>query len=396
MINFTEISFTLMRKSILFVLPALMLLLAGCKSEKPGPTPPVQDDIPEGTIPVVFHVLYEDAADVTQNPSAAIIRQRLDLMNKFYASTLFTQANIPGVPSRNIGLTFTLATRDPQGKVLAEPGIDRVMYAGSTNMSADDFLHSSSTSVKNKAIFWDPNRYVNIWLFGFLTSSDPERDESSVTGISFLPYCTTTHPLALLNGSDPKSPGEAYFSTLPTYMHGITLNNRYFLPPTGIDPSNQWGLINEDERLFTLCHEMGHYLGLRHAFSETNGCDDPDNASDDGCADTPKYDRAAYMATIQPALDGDIAVGELPYNPYERQPCDGSGLFLSTNVMDYYFSVRTQFTSDQKGRIEHVVAYSPLIPRGKSQTKALLENFTGEIPDVLPEPILMRCFGRRR
>lgn len=150
MINFTEISFTLMRKSILFVLPALMLLLAGCKSEKPGPTPPVQDDIPEGTIPVVFHVLYEDAADVTQNPSAAIIRQRLDLMNKFYASTLFTQANIPGVPSRNIGLTFTLATRDPQGKVLAEPGIDRVMYAGSTNMSADDFLHSSSTSVKTK------------------------------------------------------------------------------------------------------------------------------------------------------------------------------------------------------------------------------------------------------
>lgn len=376
-----------MRKSILFILPALLLLLAGCKSDNPAPTPPKQDDIPEGTIPVVFHVLYENSANAVQNPSAAVIKQRLEQMNKFYAATLFTQANIPGVPSRNIGLTFTLATHRPDGTVLAEPGIDRVMYAGSANMGAEDFLYSSSTTAKNKPVFWDPNRYVNIWLFGFDLVK-----EAGVTGISFLPYCTTTHPLPLLNGSDPKSPGEAYFSTLPTYMHGIALNNYYF-QLADVDPSNQWGVINEDEGLFTLCHEMGHYLGLRHAFSEENGCDNPDNASDDGCADTPKYDRATYMATIQPALDNDIPVEDLPYNPYWRQPCAGE-LYVSTNVMDYFYSVRTQFTPDQKGRIDFVMEYSPLIPRGTSGTKALLENFTGDVSGALPEPILMRCLAR--
>lgn len=386
-----------MRKSILFLLPALMLLLAACKSDNPAPAPPRQDDIPEGTVPVVFHILYENSANATQNPSAAIIKQRLDLMNKFYASTLFTESNIPGVPSQNIGLTFTLATHRPDGTALAEPGIDRVMYAGSTNMSAEDFLYSSSTAGKNKAIFWDPNRYVNIWLFGFLMSSDPKRDESSVTGISFLPYCTTTHPLVLLNGSDPKSPGEAYFSTLPTYMHGIALNNRYFLPPAGVSPTDQWGVINEDEGLFTLCHEMGHYLGLRHAFSEENGCDDPDNASDDGCADTPKYDRAAYMADIEPFLENPTPEqrAELSYDIFERRPCAGE-VFTSTNVMDYYFSLRTQFTPNQKGRIDFVMEYSPLIPRGTEGTKALLENFTGEVSGSLPEPILMRCFSGGR
>lgn len=383
-----------MRKSIWLILPALLLLLAGCKSDNPAPTPPKQDDIPEGTIPVVFHVLYENSASAVQNPSAAVIKQRLEMMNKFYAATLFTQADIPGAgKSPNVGLTFTLATHRPDGTVLAEPGIDRVRYTGAANMSAEDFLYSSSATARNKPIFWDPNRYVNIWVFGFLVSSDASKDESSVTGISFLPYCTTTHPLALLNGSDPKSPGEAYFSTLPTYMHGIALNNRYFLPPAGVDPSNQWGVINEDEGLFTLCHEMGHYLGLRHAFSEENGCDNPDNASDDGCADTPKYDRATYMATIQPALDEEIPVEDLPYNPYWRQPCAG-GLFVSTNVMDYYYSVRTQFTANQKGRIDFVMEYSPLIPRGTSGTKALLENFTGNVSGTLPEPILMRCMAR--
>lgn len=36
-----------------------------------------------------------------------------------------------------------------------------------------------------------------------------------------------------------------------------------------------------------------------------------------------------------------------------------------------------------------MLAYSPWIPRSTAATKSLLENFTGEITDERPEPILM-------
>ncbi|WP_298061602.1 M43 family zinc metalloprotease [uncultured Rikenella sp.] len=357
-----------MKTKILLSLTAFALLLAGCKKDT-APQEPASSDIPNGTIPIVFHVLYENPADPIQNPDASVFRKRIGQINEFYAATLF-----PNAGSRKVQVTFTLATHDPTGRLLDEPGVNRVGYAGSANMSASEFLSAKRTlQARDKAILWDPNRYVNVWLFGFLVSSDPEQDENNVTGISYLPYCTTAHPLDLLVKWD------GAITQQPYYMHGITLNNRYFLPHTS------GGNLLDDEGMFTFCHEMGHYLGLRHAFSEPKegegDCDNPDNASDDGCSDTPKYDRKTYQASFY--------AGTLPYDRYYRQPCDGGELCLSTNVMDYYYSLRTNLTAQQQARIEHVMAYSPWIPRSKAATKALLENFTGEITDERPEPILM-------
>ena len=356
-----------MKTRTLLLLLILPLMLAGCKKEtvtrKPG-----MPSIPEGTLPVVFHVLYEDPADPVQYPDASVFQKRIDQLNQFYAATLFPQA-----ASQKVDVKFMLATHDPEGNEMNTPGIHAVHYNGAANMSAAGFLSSKRTlSSRDREILWDPNQYVNVWLFGFLQSPGTDEDESNVTGISYLPYCTSANPLDLLvewNGA---------ITQFPYYMHGITLNNRYF-QPSGTT-------LLDDEGMFTFCHEMGHYLGLRHAFSEPEDgegdCDDPDNASDDGCSDTPKYDRTTYQTLFY--------AGRLPYsNPYLRQPCDGSALFLSTNVMDYYMGYRTNLTPQQKARIEHVLAYSPWIPRSTAATKSLLENFTGEITDERPEPILM-------
>lgn len=388
-----------MKTRLLFTLVLLPALLSGCKessSSSPTPPNPVRPEIAAGTIPVVFHVLYEDPADPHQYLSDAVIQRRLVELNRFYASTLFTDQTMPGVPSQKIGVTFTAATHDPDGKPLATPGIHRVVYSGSANMSAENFLYSSSQTQRNKDIFWDPNYYVNIWLFSFLKQSN--ESEGMVTGISFLPYCTTTHPLFGLSGNSSESPGETYFNRLPSYMHGIALNNRIFPPKEGIDPSDEYTWLN-DEGMFTLCHEMGHYLGLRHVFDETaNSCSDPDNASDDGCADTPKYNRAAYVADIQPWLDGRVAINELPYHPFQRQPCAaGSALTVSTNVMDYYYGYQTQITPEQQARIDFVMQYSPLIPRPAAATKTLRPEADQLDPNAtLPEPLLMRCYAPKR
>lgn len=354
-----------MKTKILLLLLALPMLLAGCKKET-APKKNGMPSFPEGTIPVVFHVLYDDPGSSVQYPAASVFRKRIEQINKFYAATLFS-----GVGSQKVKVTFMLATHDPQGNEMSEPGVNRVQYSGASNMSAADFLSTKRTlQTRDRAVLWDPNQYVNVWLFGFLVSDDPDRDESNVTGISYLPYCTTAQPLSMLVTWD------GAITQQPYYMHGVTLNNRYFLPTAN---------VGDDEGMFTFCHEMGHYLGLHHVFSEPTAgetaCDDPDHASDDGCSDTPKYDRTTYEQLLYS--------NTLPYNAYYRQPCDGGALFLSTNVMDYFFSRRTNLTAQQRDRIEHVIAYSPWIPRSAEATKALLENFTGEITDERPEPILM-------
>lgn len=356
------------------LLTLLTLSLSGCKQGEttPPPTPTPAPDIPAGTIPVIFHVLYDNASSAVQNPSGSLFEQRIKELNEFYSGELF-----PTSGSSAVNVQFTMATHDPEGNLLPEPGIHRVAYRGSSNMSASNFLSTRrALTTLDQSILWNPNQYVNIWLFGFLVSDDPTKDERYVTGVSYLPYCTTAHPLDKLVTWDA-----ALITEEPYYMHGITLNNAYFRPTTA---------LTTDEGLYTLCHEMGHYLGLLHAFSELgngNECANPDNASDDGCSDTPKYDRASYQSMLYSST--------LPYDSYQRQPCDGSTPFTSTNIMDYYDSHRTNLTPQQQERIEYVMAYCPWIPRGVSSTKALLDNFTYEITDERPEPILMYCYGSR-
>lgn len=338
-------------------------MLSACtKNEGPAKPVPVRPDIEAGTIPVIFHVMYQDPSNTTQNPPAEVFAKKMEQLNKFYAAdpTLF----MPGTPgagaeSQNVGIRFVLATHDPFGNRLEEPGIVRDYYTGAANLDVDKFIRLAP--LPDQKNLWNPNWYVNIWLFGFHAGTDG----TDVTGVSYLPYATMQHPLALLNA------GDMYLdpTVMPTYMHGISLNNKYLQAENG-------------EGAFVLFHEMGHYLGLRHAFQDRGcGTNPADDAEDDGCEDTKKYDRYTYQSLL--------FAGPLPYAQEYRQPCDGSGLFLSTNVMDYFVGYRTNLTLKQKERIDHVMAYSPWIPRPKALTRALREAYPGELPTERPVPIVM-------
>lgn len=351
-----------MRKIYLLALLIIPFALTRCSDDNP-PNPPGPDPIPEGTIPVVFHVLYENAGSSQQSPPASVFQAHIDKINRFYAATLF-----PGAGSAAIDIKFELATKAPDGSNLAEPGIHRVSYSGSANMSADQFLsarHPAGSA--NAAVFWDMNRYVNIWVFGFLKNPGNEDDETYVSGISYMPYSTSSHRLDGLNQ------GDVYLNSQPAYMHGIVLNNNYF-SRLGTD-------LNPGEGVLTFIHEMGHYLGVYHPFATATNtnpvpCTNPDDYSDDYCSDTPKYDRDAYGASYP----------NLPYGSANRMSCSGV-IFPSTNIMDYYDGTRQVFTPQQKARIEHVLQYSPLIPRSTKATKALWDGLTGEPSDEIPEPI---------
>ena len=219
----------------------------------------------------------------------------------------------------------------------------------------------------NAGIFWDPNQYVNIWVFGFKSSQEEADAGATVTGITHLPFAASRYPLdgLVLDEKD------VYQDYLPTYMHGMTLNNSFF---------------SEEEGAFTLWHEMGHYLGLFHAFADGQGdlCADVDDYGDDYCSDTPKYSRPEYMVLFNELNKPETTEEEWKQLEY-RTSCSGVR-FRSTNVMDYYLGDRTSVTADQRDRIDFVLNHSPLIPR--TSTKSVADRPLAD-PALEPKPILM-------
>lgn len=371
-----------MEKKLILSLLTIALITVGCKKENSS-TPPTPTPTPLTTegLPVVFHVLYEDPSNITQNPSANLIHTRIEQINKYYAGTLY-----PTAGSTPINVKFGAALYDPAGNALKEPGIHRVKYTGATNLGPEAFLKAKHPAGSpNFDIFWDPHKYINIWILGF--------NEKNTTGISFLGFTTSLHPLVGL------AHGDTYVFNLPDFMYGIALNNAFF--------------HTDETGPYTLAHEMGHYLGLYHAFDDKSSCDQANDASDDYCIDTPKYDRAAYEKSLDEilkipaaahslptletsALAANIAQPQwfgtkvaIPEEAYYRTSCSGLR-FKSTNVMDYYVTTQQVFTPNQRHRVEHTLKYGPLVPR-EDNTKAYAGFESMEITDEQPTPIIMRC-----
>lgn len=355
-------------RSLLYIL-CLLLVASSCKEDK-NDSPPKQALTDEG-IPVVFHVLYEDANNTRQNIPYQIINKALERLNDFYAARLY-----PDAQSTKINVSFGAARYDPTGKKLDRAGIHRVKYNGSKSMPCEKFLSMSHpTGSANDDIFWDPNKYINIWLFAF--------SDKGVAGISYMPYTSSRNPL------DGLVMGDAYFFNTPGYMHGIAINNLYLLTLS-------------DMEMNVIPHEVGHYLGLLHAFDEKGGCANSSDMADDFCSDTPIYDRVAYDNSLPSSISASllsmarsIVPPEYPISKagtdpgyYSRTSCSGQ-VFRSTNVMDYFFGDRNTLTPQQRDRMEHVLKYSPLIPR-IDNTKARQGLEYVDIPDELPIAIMIQ------
>ncbi|MFM7913655.1 MAG: zinc metalloprotease, partial [Bacteroidota bacterium] len=86
-------------------------------------------------IPVVFHVIYQNASD-TWNISAAQIQSQVDILNEDFkrlnADTMNAPANFRAVAAGS-NINFCLAQRDPQGN--PSTGIVRWQYSQSTTWS---------------------------------------------------------------------------------------------------------------------------------------------------------------------------------------------------------------------------------------------------------------------
>lgn len=310
-----------------------------------------QQGLPAGTIfhyklPIVFHVIYEDSDNEQQNIPAKRLNEMMDTVNKLYKDA--------GFQSRNMDVEFVPATVDPYGKTMQEPGIDRIKYYTSS-LNMNDVMFGNDR--KYNQFLWDPNKYVNVLIYTFAGSP-------GTVGVSHFPYSPENYPM---NGTDTTPYDYISLENLP-YAYCVSLNNVFAKKGTSTTDIGKLQDLQTDLG-HALAHELGHYLGLRHTFSESSngGCEDTDF-----CNDTPSYDYNEYIYQAQVFLkkwqEGSIEhTFDNFLDLFNRSSCLGSP-FVAHNIMDYEFGYSNQFTSQQLSRVRHVLTYSPLIPGPKIRT----------------------------
>ncbi|MFN8277093.1 MAG: PKD domain-containing protein [Chitinophagales bacterium] len=257
------------------------------------------------TIPIIFHVIHNGSAPgVNENISQAQVMSQIDVLNEDYRR----KAGTPGFNSNAVGadveIEFCPALVDPNGNVLAEPGIDRV------NMGQASWTQAQCNSTLKPQTYWNPDLYCNVWTVNFGGSS------SSLLGFAQFPNST---------------------------LAGIGTNNGGASTDGVVIRYNACGRVGNLDATYnggrTLTHELGHYLGLRHIWGDGNSC-----TATDYCDDTPKSTQANYgCPTLNSCNDGT------------PDPND-----MVQNYMDYTDDgCMNIFTNDQKTRILTIINNAP-------------------------------------
>ena len=263
--------------------------------------------LPTITIPVVVHILYKDAG---QNFSDAEVLEQIDILNKAFQLRHADTAKIPAhfrALAADCRIEFCLAKVDPNG--MATNGIVRKNTWVSL-FGIDDRIKYSD---KGGDDAWATDKYLNIWV-GNLAGQ--------VAGYS-----------SVIGG--------------PAERDGVAIYTTAF-GSRGAFPYNKGK---------TLVHEVGHWLGLRHLWGDTN-------CGDDLVDDTPR------QRTANRGCPSGI-----------KQSCDNNGTGdMYMNYMDLTNDeCMVMFTYGQMNRMR--AAFAPGGPRN-----AILSS-NGCSGTPLPKPI---------
>ncbi len=218
------------------------------------------------TIPVVFHVLYNNAA---QNISDALILAQLDQLNKDYARLNADANNTPSAfqsLATNTNIQFCLAQRDASGN--ATTGIVRKSTTV-TSFSSNDAVKYTAQGGDNA---WDATKYLNIWVCnlggGLLGYAQFPGGAAATDGVVLL--YSSVGSLTTPGSSSP-------------YNYGRTAT-----------------------------HEVGHWLNLRHIWGDAN-------CGNDQVSDTPTQQTSNYgcptfpKVTCSNGANGDMFMNYMDY-----------------------------------------------------------------------------------
>lgn len=287
-------------------------------------------------IPVIVHIIHNAepvnslSATSGNNINAAQVIDQINLLNQDFngnnADTILIPTIFKPVLGK-FGVNFCLAVVNPTGGVLAEPGIDRVDGVAKGWTAPPYTMSYVDLTIKANTI-WDPNRYLNIWLCPLA---------GNVAGYAVFPSPGTS---GLQGLSSP-------FGTL--LNDGVVVQGTFF----GSIGTAQAAPYNKGR---TLTHELGHWLGLRHTWGDSN-------CGTDYCNDTPPSQNSNFGC---------------PSYPYKLGYCTGNTTGeMTMNYMDYTDDACAfMFTADQKNRAQLVLTNSPM-------RAALITSTVCNLPGIL-------------
>ncbi|MCU0352263.1 MAG: M43 family zinc metalloprotease [Cytophagales bacterium] len=194
------------------------------------------------TLPVVVHIIHNgEAVGAGRNLSQAQVQAQIAVANEDFRRLPNTRGFNTDPRGDDMEIEFCLAAVDPQGRTMAEPGIDRVR--GSRASYTRDQVEGE---LKPNTI-WDPNRYINIWVLDFAGESE-----------LLLGYAQFPSQSGL--GGLPDNGGAAN-------TDGVVVRHTSF----GSADKGSFPVLQAPYNLGrTLTHELGHFFGLRHIWGDGN------------------------------------------------------------------------------------------------------------------------------
>lgn len=251
---------------------------------------------PVYTIPIVFHVIHKgEPVGSGTNISDAQIQSTIDALNRDYRRT-----NADGGIALGNGpdteIQFCLASVDPNGNPTS--GINRVNGTSVSGYSSSGITSNNELSVKSLSR-WDNRYYLNIWVVSEIDDNGADVSNTNNFSGGILGYAYL-----------PQSP-----VTLNAQRDGIVASNLC----VGNDPngSNGYRLWFAATTNRTLTHEIGHYLGLAHPFSDSN----PFSCTDgDGIGDTPNAQQVnLFNCNYTGNCTGQMIENYMDYAPEDCQ-----------------------------------------------------------------------------
>jgi PKD repeat protein len=251
-------------------------------------------------IPVVFHVIHNNGVE---NISKAQILDQMRILNEDFGFTNPNRSNIRPIfagVAANMEIEFRLATIDPQGN--CTDGINRVFSTITNNAARSGFGAPPMAAQYIQNAKWPNTMYLNVWVVANINSVG-----SSIGGI-------------------------AGYAQFPTESKGVSFNSTDGI----VCRADCIGSIGIGNQPRTLTHEVGHYLGLYHPFTDSCRGGDTLVLRGDFCKDTPPVE--AFNTNTNCPANGNSCRNDRPDLPDQWE-----------NYMDYSrSSCQEMFTLDQK------------------------------------------------